>query len=921
MAPRPTVRQILTPDRDPALASYLAGPRGVLANPDPILRDRGRTLALYEEVARDARVRAVFTKRVRGVVSREWRVDPGRDDNAQAEAAADLVRTVLTRIPFDPLCEILLEAVMTGIAGAELIWESVDGLWMPTGAERIAPERLTVAGDGRRITVITRDQPLSGVELPAGKLIVHRHGAGAYGQGVGQSLFWPTYFKRAGAAAWATGVDKHGLPTTIVQHPPGWTDAQIDDALAAARQVANETAIALPVGATVEFLQSLKAGEGGFEAFLRYWDQQIAEAVLGESLTTSVEGGGSRAAAEVHDDIRVELAKSDADLLAPTLARDLVAPIVRLNLGSGIPRPTLYRVFDQPEDLDVVASRMATLSALGWEPEEEWVQEVFGPQWRRRAPTSAPVEGEREDRGEEGDEADGGDEEEEEGESGGAFAAPEGTAPRAANLQAAMAPVMAGWLERIEAGLVGAASPTDAAAALLSSLADLDLTQAADAIRRGLVAAYLEGAADTIDEAAAIDAGADPDGLDAAFAADDVPGQLPFDEAIRFFRQKVSLPTERWTDLWEGQHARAFVVAGAMQEDLLSDLRGAVDAAIAEGRTLADFRRDFGAIVDRHGWNHVGGRAWRAAVIYDTNLRTAHAAGRWQQILRLSDRRPWLRYAAILDDRTRDQHRGWHGVIRRFDDAFWQTHYPPNGWRCRCTVISLSDANLAARGWTPTSDTDLAGLVGPTRSVPVGPRTVEVPEGIDPGFGHNVGIADTGYQLDQARVPGGTTPLDRGLRVPADPGDLPVQTAAVEPMERGPLPTMRDELERVIGGSSAVFATPLGRRVQVTLALADHLTDERRVAMLRHIPQALTAPSEIWAQFRRLASGKVVLRVAHLLRLPGMQAAIITEAGRGFITDVGSADVAVTAFPARGSGIRTGIRLYRAEGDGPSSAP
>lgn len=52
---------------------------------------------------------------------------------------------------------------------------------------------------------------------------------------------------------------------------------------------------------------------------------------------------------------------------------------------------------------------------------------------------------------------------------------------------------------------------------------------------------------------------------------------LPFAEQIAFFRRKLNVPTERWDDLWQAAHDRAFVVAGAAKADLLEDLRGAVD--------------------------------------------------------------------------------------------------------------------------------------------------------------------------------------------------------------------------------------------------------------------------------------------------------------------------------------------------------
>ena len=60
--------------------------------------------------------------------------------------------------------------------------------------------------------------------------------------------------------------------------------------------------------------------------------------------------------------------------------------------------------------------------------------------------------------------------------------------------------------------------------------------------------------------------------------------------------------------------------------------REAVDKAIADGTTLEEFRRDFDRIVARYGWDYNGGRDWRTRVIYETNLNTSYAAGRWEQL-------------------------------------------------------------------------------------------------------------------------------------------------------------------------------------------------------------------------------------------------------------------------------------------------
>jgi uncharacterized protein with gpF-like domain len=61
-------------------------------------------------------------------------------------------------------------------------------------------------------------------------------------------------------------------------------------------------------------------------------------------------------------------------------------------------------------------------------------------------------------------------------------------------------------------------------------------------------------------------------------------------------------------------------------------------------------------------------------------------------------------YVAVMDSRTRTQHRVLHGRVFRYDDPFYGAFYPPNGYRCRCRVRTLSaDRVGSGPGQTPLS--------------------------------------------------------------------------------------------------------------------------------------------------------------------------------------------------------------------------
>ena len=224
-----------------------------------------------------------------------------------------------------------------------------------------------------------------------------------------------------------------------------------------------------------------------------------------------------------------------------------------------------------------------------------------------------------------------------------------------------------------------------------------------------------------------------PTGADTSTSA----ARQQFQEQIDFFRAKLNLPTERWDDIKASAHDRAFIVAGAQKADLLNDLRQAVEKSI-QGGSIGDFRKDFANAVRKSGWSGwtgegtKAGEAWRTRVIYQTNMATSYAAGRWKQLNdpELLKVRPFWRYIhsdSVLSPRP--QHKAWgdSGLTLSHDHPFWQTHFPPNGWGCHCSVQSVrgpnaGDATQPPSGWNA-----------------IDPKT-GAPEGIDKGWAYAPGV-------------------------------------------------------------------------------------------------------------------------------------------------------------------------------------
>lgn len=259
--------------------------------------------------------------------------------------------------------------------------------------------------------------------------------------------------------------------------------------------------------------------------------------------------------------------------------------------------------------------------------------------------------------------------------------------------------------------------------------------------------------------------------------------QIP-KEALDYFRAKGFKIGFDYRDVWREEHTAAFTVAKAMEFDLLADIRTAVDQALANGETFQQFKKRLTPLLVEKGWwgqqemmdPETGelkpvqlGSPRRLRVIYDTNLRTARAAGQWQRIQESKKSLPYLLYTVGPSREHRPEHLAWHGTLLPVDDPWWQTHFAPNGWGCKCRIRpvtkyeyekllktgvqappSAATQELDPKTGRPTGHSIASKVPVRTTAPPLNLQswtnkrtglTEQVPQGIDPGWNYNPGAS------------------------------------------------------------------------------------------------------------------------------------------------------------------------------------
>lgn len=338
---------------------------------------------------------------------------------------------------------------------------------------------------------------------------------------------------------------------------------------------------------------------------------------------------------------------------------------------------------------------------------------------------------------------------------------------------------------------------------------------------------------------------------------------LPFEEAIAYLRDKTNLTSTGWTDVWQRANAKAFTVAGATTQALVEDFRREVARALETGSSIQEFRKTFDAIVKKHGWEHVGKPGWRARVIYETNLGTAYAAGRYAQQTEPATLRafPYWQYVHSGARHPRLQHLAWNGLTLRADDPFWDWAYPPNGWGCGCRVRPVSARGLARIGKTRPDDAPAR-----IRETTVNRRTGEVLEGskgVDPGFDYNPG--QVWKNAPRSSVPGLTadareTPVSRPAEVRAFAQDV-LEGRITDLARRRVVARLPEDLSRALGGgASEIEIGPF--RVLKVAGRAEELGGYKSTPHPEITPQdwadiaAIVGRAEVWLETPALGGAR-----------------------------------------------------------------
>jgi phage gp29-like protein len=371
---RPNFDEIAKITRDLNYA-YIAGYKRLIGKDDILALKGGGDLKLYETVAQDDQVKSCVQQRISAVISRDWGVEPG-DDSKPALAAADFIEQELKNLQWDRINEKMLWGSFYGYSVGEIMWRRGDKIGIAD--IKVRNRRRFNFGTDLQPKLITLGDPL-GEDLPDQKFWHFCCGGDndddPYGRGLAHWLYWPTFFKRSDMRWWVTFLEKYAQPTRLGKYSPGASESDKDTLWQAMDAFGTNGKMMIPEGTMIELLEAARAGGADYQGMLDICNAAISKIVLSQTMTT--DNGSSESQANVHQDVKDDIVKADADLVCSSFNEGPVKWLIDWNFP-GVAYPRVWRQMDAAVDLTAEADRDTKLQGLGISLKPESIAAKYG---------------------------------------------------------------------------------------------------------------------------------------------------------------------------------------------------------------------------------------------------------------------------------------------------------------------------------------------------------------------------------------------------------------------------------------------------------------------------------------------------------------------------------------------------------------
>ena len=622
---------------------------GSLPNPDLILRNAGIAEDTYIEMMYDAQIFTAYQKRKRKIQRYNYELSGG-----SAKVNEFILNILENIINFEKVQSGMLKALPFGYAILEIIWEDVEGKFIPTD---IKPRINTKFSFNFKSELLYKDEFGQLQIAPDYKFIVHRNDndddSNPYGTSLNSRAYWFWRFKKHGWRLWGTFLEKYGDPALVFKTSENKPEI-LEDMQSSLDNVSSGSNIIIGLEDSITSL-NVNANNANYIDYTAEADKQIAKIYLGSPELIEASSSGNYSSADNMSDSLDDITLSDVQAMAKTLKIALLKPIILFNFGEKeeVPNIVFYKETTQE-------------GTQGAENDTDTTKDTNKKTTDTASTnTSKNITDNIEDDVE-------------------FFRSSEAYSQLPDNIKYVedtvyeLAKSQKKSLEKI-LNLDNFSDDIDSAYKELGQKYFAHTQKMSINLSYALFDIYLYSKLMLKENS-----NFDMFKIEATAISD-------FETARKKFQSKITITDEEFRRLTNEAKSEAFKIATIQTKKMTNLLKHSLEEAMLKKSSEYEWKKVATNLLSKNGLslskNHL-------ATIYRTNLFSAYSKANYAEWETVAEDFPAFMYDAVGDGRTRPAHNALDGKIFLATDSIWSRIYPPNGYNCRCTVRPISVSKL-----------------------------------------------------------------------------------------------------------------------------------------------------------------------------------------------------------------------------------
>ncbi|MFA7327120.1 MAG: DUF935 family protein [Candidatus Kapaibacterium sp.] len=684
--------------------TYGGGLSKILPRVDKLLKFKPDLAEAYEDIMNDGHLQGLIRSRKSGTLSLDWDLQADKADKAITE----LIYSVFESFDVYDLMDTILDARLFGMQPIELIWDNVDGKFIPVDISG-RPFQWFGFDSENNLRFMAEEQGEDGEECHPDKYLIPKNDASynnPYGVGLLSMCYWNVYFKKHGKDYWAEFCEKFGSPW-VIGNITNSTDEDKDkvEIESSLTGLVSSNVMVKNKNWEVDVISASGKQSGDiFEQFVNDCKSENAIIFLGhEASTQSTAGklGNDQNALAVSE----RLIQEDKRLVQKTF-NDLIKKVCAYNFPNATDIP--YFIFFEEENLNIEkANRDKVIFDMGFDFSAEYLEKAYGFSKgqiikRQLAPPTSNTNAEDNSH----------------------FFNFSSSVILNQKITKHNHKLLDELVEHVK-------SDKDSIAYLEKMLKPIlnHKGKSLNELKDNYYKLYSKMSGSQYqDYLTKVINICDVLGYDAAFREEQPklaeknsslaifnrnPEDITFEdilealsktpeEAVEYFKSKGLKVSENAKERIKAIKEHGFTVTGVTKLDILNDYKDILLKAIEEGITLAEFKKQLSERLATRGWftrDEEDGELppWRLNNIYRTNTAEVYNNAKWSQFQETIDLIPFVSCYSVIDKNTTDKCVWMNGKVFRKDDPVFAKKGRSGGhYGCRRTDIPATD--LDAKG-------------------------------------------------------------------------------------------------------------------------------------------------------------------------------------------------------------------------------